>query len=70
MRLGRPRGFGAVQDALTPRIRFEKSNDFKLRPFNLRLEVVAHWYGPAVCAETSRLIRHIRMRNARPGACT
>ena len=40
------------------------------RPSNLKLALVAYWYGLAVCAERSRHIQHIRMVNARPGART
>ncbi len=34
------------------------------------MALAADRYGPAVCAESSRQIRHIRMINARPGART
>ena len=40
----------------------------KSRPSDRKLALVAYWYGPAVCAESSRHIWHIRMVNARPGA--
>jgi hypothetical protein len=77
MRLGRPCVVGAGQVAPTPRIRprevqrcggSEAHGASKSRPSNLKLALVAYWYGPAVCAESSRQIRHIRMVNARPGA--
>ena len=77
MRLGRPCVFGAVQVAPTPRIRprevkrcggSEAHGASKSRPSNLKLALVAYWYGPAVCAVSSRHIWHIRMANARPGA--
>jgi hypothetical protein len=79
MRLGRPCVIGAVQVAPTPRIRppevprhrgSEAHGASNSRPSNLKLALVAYWYGPAVCAESSRHIWHIRIVNARPGART
>ena len=79
MRLGRPCVVGAVQVAPTPRIRppevprhrgSEAHGASNSRPSNLKLALVAYWYGPAVCAESSRHIWHIRIVNARPGART
>ena len=79
MRLGRPCVVGAVQVAPTPRIRprevkrcggSEAHGASKSRPSNLKLALVAYWYGPALCAVSSRHIWHIRMANARPGART
>ena len=58
MRLGRPYVFGAVQVAPTPRIRPREvqrcggRREGKSRPSNLKLALVAYWYGLAVCAET------------------
>jgi hypothetical protein len=78
MRLGRPCVVGAVQVAPTPRIRprgvqrcsgSEAHGASKSRPSHMKLALVAYWYGPAVCAVSSRHIWHIRMANARPGAC-
>ena len=54
----------------------EKSSDMvgaahdasKSCPSNLKLALVAYWYGLALCEESSRHIWHIRMVNARPGA--
>jgi len=77
MRLGRPCVVGAVQIAPTRRIRprevprdggSEAYGASKSRPSNLKLAVVAYWYEPAVCAQRSRQIRHIRMVNARADA--
>ena len=77
MRLGRPCVVGAGQVAPTPRIRprevkrcggSEAHGASKSRPSNLKLALVAYWYGPALCAGSSRHIWHIRMVNARPGA--
>ena len=77
MRLGRPCVVGPVQVAPTPRIRPREVNRCggseahgasKSRPSNLKLALVAYWYGPALCAGSSRHIWHIRMVNARPGA--
>ena len=68
MRMGRPVVVGAVQVAPTPRIRprevkrcggSESHGASKSRPSNLKLALVAYWYGPAVCAERSRHIWHI-----------
>jgi hypothetical protein len=79
MRLGRPCVVGAVQVAPTPRIRPRKvprhgGSDVhgasKSRPSNLKLALVAYWYGLALCAGSSRHIWHIRIVNARPGART
>ena len=79
VRLGRPGVVGAVQVAPTPRIRLrevqrcgggEAHGASNSRPSNLKLALVAYWYGPAVCAESSRHIWHIRIVNARPGART
>ena len=76
MRLGRPCVIGAVQVAPTPRIRprealrhggSEAHGASKSRPSNLKLALVACWYGPAVCAVSSRHIWQIRMVNAHPG---
>ena len=79
MRLGRPCVVGAVQVAPTPRIRprevprhrgSEAHGASNSRPSNLKLALVAYWYGLALCAECSRHIWHIRIVNARPGART
>ena len=79
MRLGRPCVVGSVQVAPTPRIRPREVNRCgereahgasNSRPSNLKLAFVAYWYGPALCAESSRHIWHIRIVNARPGART
>jgi len=68
MRLGRPCVVGAVQVAPTPRIRpretprhggSEAHGAGKSRPSDLKLALVAYWYGPAVCAVSSRHIWHI-----------
>ena len=68
MRLERPCVVGAVQVAPTPRIRprevprhggSEAHGASKSRPSNLKLALVACWYGPAVCAVSSRHIWHI-----------
>ena len=68
MRLGRPCVVGAVQVAPTPRIRprevprhggRDAHGASKSRPSNLKLALVACWYGPAVCAVSSRHIWHI-----------
>jgi hypothetical protein len=65
---GFPSLVGAVQVASTPRIRprevlrydgSEAHGANKSRPSNLKLPLVEHWYGSAVCAERSRHIRHI-----------
>jgi hypothetical protein len=54
----------------------EKSSDMvggeahgasKSRPSNLKLALVAYWYGPAVCAESSRHIWHIADRKRASG---
>ena len=45
----------------------------KSRPSNLKLALVAYWYGLALCTGSSRHIWHIaaiRIVNARPGART
>ena len=79
MRLGRPCVVGAVQVAPTPRIRprevprhggRDAHGASNSHPSNLKLALVAYWYGPAVRAESSRHIWHIRIVNARPGART
>ena len=79
VRLGRPCVVGAVQVAPTPRLRppegprhrgSEAHGASNSRPSNLKLALVAYWYGLAVCAESSRRIWHIRIVNARPGART
>ena len=79
MRLGRPCVVGAVQVAPTPRIRprevprhrgSEAHGASNSRPSNLKLALVAYWYGLALCAESSRHIWHIRIVNACPGART
>ena len=68
MRFGRPCVFGAVQVAPTPRIRprevkrcggGEAHGASNSRPSNLKLALVAYWYGPAVCAVSFRHIWHI-----------
>ena len=68
MRLGRPCVVGPVQVAPTPRIRprevkrcggGEAHGASNSRPSNLKLALVAYWYGPAVCAGRSRHLRHI-----------
>ena len=68
MRLGRPCVVGAVQVAPTPRIRprevprhrgSEAHGASNSRPSNLKLALVAYWYGLAVCAVSYRRIRHI-----------
>jgi hypothetical protein len=79
MRLGRHAFVvGAVQVAPIPRIRprevprhggSEAHGASKSHRPNIKLALVAFWHGPAVCAESSRQIRHIRIVNARPGAC-
>ena len=78
-RLGRPCVVGAVQVAPTPRIRprevprhggSEAHGASNSRPSNLKLALVAYWYGLALCPESSRRIWHIRIVNARPGART
>ena len=57
-----------MQVAPTPRIRprevprhggSEAKGASKSRPSNLKLALVAYWYGPAVCAVSFRRIRHI-----------
>jgi hypothetical protein len=77
--LGRPCVVGAVQVAPTPRIRSrevprhggsEAKGASKSRPSDLKLALVAYWYGLALGAESSRHIWHIRIVNARPGART
>ena len=77
--LERPCVVGAVQVAPTPRIRppevprhrgGEAHGASNSRPSNLKLALVAYWYGLALCAESSRHIWHIRIVNARPGART
>jgi hypothetical protein len=79
VRLGRPCVVGAVQVAPTPRIRLrevqrcgggEAHGASNSRPSNLKLALIAYWYGLALCAESSRHIWHIRIVNARPGART
>ena len=79
MCLGRPCVVGAVQVSPTPRIRprevprhrgSEAHGASKSRPSNLKMALVAYWYGLALCAESSRHIWHIRIVNARPGART
>ena len=68
MRLRRPCVVGAVQVAPTPRIRpretprhggSEAHGASKSRPSDLKLALVAYWYGPAVCAVSFRHIWHI-----------
>jgi len=68
MRLGRSCVVGAVQVAPTPRIRprgvqrcggSEAHGASKSRPSDRKLALVAYWYGPAVCAVSSRHIWHI-----------
>ena len=68
MRLGRPCVVGAAQVAPTPRVRprevprhggRDAHGASKSRPSNLKLALVACWYGPAVCAVSSRHIWHI-----------
>ena len=77
--MGRPCVVGAVQVAPTPRLRprevkrcggGEAHGASNSRPSNLKLALVAYWYGLALCAESSRRIWHIRIVNARPGART
>jgi hypothetical protein len=79
MRLGPPCVVGAVQIAPTPRIRprevprhrgSEAHVASKPRPSNLKLALVEDQYGPALCAERSRQIRHVRIVNARPDRCS
>jgi hypothetical protein len=68
MRLRRPCVVGAVQVAPTPRIRprevprhggSDAHGASKSHPSDLKLALVAYWYGPAVCAVSFRHIWHI-----------
>jgi hypothetical protein len=68
MCLGRPCVVGAVQVAPTPRIRprevprhggSDAHGASKSHPSDLKLALVAYWYGPAVCAVSFRHIWHI-----------
>jgi hypothetical protein len=81
VRLGRSVIVGAVQVRVAPTPRIlsrlvprhrgsEAKGASKSRPSNLKLALVAYWYGLALCAESSRHIWHIRIVNARPGART
>ena len=68
MRVRRPCVVGAVQVAPTPRIRPREAplhggrdahGASKSRPSDLKLALVAYWYGPAVCEVSFRHIWHI-----------
>ncbi len=76
VRSGRPCVVGAVQVAPTPRIRprevprhrwSEAHGASNSRPSNLKLALVAYWYGPALGAESSRHIWHIADRKRASG---